>query len=154
MVTGAWQRPVSTAMKIKICGRDSSCELVLEDPTVSAIHARIELADDGKVWLHDADSASGTFLYRNDNWIRVKKVTLCIGDRIRLGDYEIPLDQLVSLFGQQSNARLEARHFALKHGNIRAKLLEQQLDHKPKMNKPRRNPTTGKIEEKGPQGTR
>ena len=75
-------------MKIKTCGRETSCDLVLEQSTVSRLHARIELADDGLVCIQDAGSHNGTFLNRNDTWIRVMRASqLCIGDRIRFGDY-------------------------------------------------------------------
>jgi len=144
--------PVNTGMKIKTCGRELSCDIVLEHPTVSRLHAHIELADDGLVSVKDADSSNGTYLNRNDSWIRARKVTLCIGDRIRFGDIEVPLDQLTAVFGNRSNARLEAKHFALDHGHGRAKSFASQPGHGPVLQKPRRNPSTGKIEEESPQG--
>ena len=137
-------------MKIKTCGRDTSCEIILNHSTVSRIHARIELAADGLVSLRDADSANGTFLNRNDTWIRIRKVTLCIGDRIRCGDIEVPLERLTAVFGNRSNARREAKPFALRHGHGRAKTFARQSDHEPVLQKPRRNPSTGKIEEDRP----
>jgi len=137
-------------MKSKTCGRETSCALVLEHSTVSRLHARIELADDGLVCVQDADSQNGTFLKRNEHWIRIRKVTLCIGDRIRFGDIEVSLDRLIAVFGQRSNARLEAQHFPLRHGKKTNKAFTGKLDHGPVMNKPRRNPSTGKIEEDRP----
>ena len=137
-------------MKTKTCGRESSCALVLEHSTVSRLHARIELADDGLVCVQDADSQNGTFLKRNDHWIRVRKVTLCIGDCIRFGDVEVSLDRLIVVFGPRSNARLEARHFPLPHGKKTSKAFTGKPDHGPVLHKPRRNPSTGKIEEDRP----
>lgn len=139
-------------MKIKTCGRESACDIVLEHSTVSRIHAHIELADDGLVSIRDADSSNGTFLNRNDSWIRARKVTLCIGDRVRFGDIELPLDRLTAVFGDRSNARLEARHFALDHGHSLVKPFASLPDQGPVLQKPRRNPLTGKIEEDQPQG--
>jgi pSer/pThr/pTyr-binding forkhead associated (FHA) protein len=137
-------------MKIKTCGRETSCALVLEDSTVSRLHARIELADDGLVCVHDNESQNGTFLKRNDHWIRIRKAMLCIGDSIRFGDIEVSLDRLIAVFGQRSNARLEARHFPLRHGNKTARAVTGKPDHGPVLHKPRRNPSTGKIEEDSP----
>lgn len=137
-------------MKTKTCGRETSCALVLDHSTVSRLHARIELADDGLVCVQDADSQNGTFLMRNDQWIRVRKATLCIGDCVRFGDIEVSLDRLIAVFGPRSNARLEARHFPLRHGKKTSKAFKGKSDHGPALHKPRRNPSTGKIEEDRP----
>ena len=138
---------MSSAMKIKTCGRDSSCDLVLEHPTVSRVHARVELTEDGLVSLQDNDSRNGMYLNRNDTWIRARRITLCIGDRIRLGDIEVPLEQFTAVFGDRSRARLEARHFPLKRANNGTYLFASGQGQEPSLQKPRRNPVTGKIEE-------
>jgi len=93
-------------MKSKTIGRETTCDLVLDHTGVSRCHARIELADDGLVSVQDADSRNGIFLSRNDSWIRARKVTLCIGDRIRFGEIEVPLDKLTAVFGNRSEVRL------------------------------------------------
>jgi len=107
----------------------------------------MELSDDGLVFLQDAGSRNGTFLNRNDTWIRVKRVTLCIGDRIRLGDCEVPLEKLTAVFGNRSNARLETRHFPLRKGFIGSGFRAELNDPGIQLQKPRRNPATGKIED-------
>jgi len=134
-------------MKSKTAGREPSCDLVCEHATVSRFQARIELADDGFVSLVDTGSSNGTFLNRNDSWIRVHKVTLCIGDRIRFGDHIVPLEQLTTVFGNRSNARLEATHFPLRQGDMANRAYADLHDPGSIMKKPRRNPSTGKIEE-------
>jgi len=139
---------VSTGLKTKTCGREPSSDIVLDDATVSRLHAHMELAKDGLVYVQDNHSRNGTFLNRNDSWIRVRKVTVCIGDRIRFGEIEVPLERITAVFGQHANTRLEARHFALSRG---PGSFARQLDHEPAVLKPRRNPLTGKIEENQPQ---
>ena len=134
-------------MKIKTCGSESSNELVLEHPSVSPLHARIELNDDGRVCLNDAGSDNGSYLNRKDTWIRIMRVTLCIGDRIRIGDVEVPLERLIAVFGSGTNARLEAKPVALRHTKNTVQSYARQPGQGPVLNKPRRNPTTGKIEE-------
>lgn len=134
-------------MKIKTCGRESSCDLVLEHSTVSRVHASMELAENGLVHLQDEGSRNGTFLNRNDSWIRIRKITLCIGDRIRFGEAEVPLAQLTTIFGRHARTRLEAQHFPLQHGNLGNRSFAAQFDQGPLLQKPRRNPATGKIEE-------
>jgi pSer/pThr/pTyr-binding forkhead associated (FHA) protein len=140
-------------MKMKTCGSEESCDIVLASTVISPLHARIELSDDGLVSVLDDDSKEGTFLNRNGDWIRVRKVTLCIGDRIRFGDVEVSLDRLVAVFGNDSNARLEARHFALRQLSNNTKAFVKHHEHGPALQKPRRNPTTGKIEEDSPKRT-
>jgi len=137
-------------MQKMTCGRESSCDIVLDNPGISPLHALIELADDGLVRVVDVESDNGTFLNRNDIWIRIRKVILCIGDRIRFGDIEVSIDRLVSVFGNESNARLEARHFAPGQVSSGTKAFAKHHDHGPALQKPRRNPKTGKIEEDRP----
>jgi len=125
-------------MMEKTCGRDPACDLVAEHPSVSRIHARIELAEDGVVWVLDDDSSNGTFLRRCDKWTRIGKASLCIGDGVRFGDFEVPLEDLTALFAGATKLRLRARRFPFK---VRTTPTEQ-------LNKPRRNPATGRVEEK------
>lgn len=141
---------MSKAPEAKTCGRDPSCDLVLTDTTLSRWHATIDLTDDGLVCIGDTGSSNGTFINRNDHWVRIRKVILCIGDRIRFGDVEVPLERLTSLFGKRANIRLEARRFPKRHGKTVARSVTSQADHGASMNKPRRNPATGKIEEERP----
>ena len=139
---------MSREPEIRTCGREPSCDLVLEDSTLSRLHARIELAEDGLVSIHDSGSSNGTFVNRNDSWIRVRRVTLCIGDRIRFGDIEVPLERLTAVFGKRASIRLEAKRFPIRHGKAAAMPLKEQSDHGSSLHKPRRNPLTGKIEER------
>jgi pSer/pThr/pTyr-binding forkhead associated (FHA) protein len=134
-------------MKSKTCGREASCDLVVEHPTVSRLHAHIELAENGHVSVQDAGSSNGTFLHRNDSWIRVGKVILCIGDRIRFGEIEVPLAHLTAVFGNRANTRLEQQHFPLRHANNGAKTYLRQPDSGASLQKPKRNRSTGKVEE-------
>ena len=134
----------------KTCGRDPSCDLVLADTTLSRWHATIELADDGLVSVSDGESSNGTFINRNDSWVRIRRVILCIGDRISFGDVEVPLEHLTAVFGKRANIRLEARHFPNRHGKSVARPVTAESDHGASLRKPRRNPATGKIEEERP----
>ena len=144
---------MSAGIKTKTCGRDPSCDLVLEHSTLSRLHARIELGEDGLVSIHDSGSRNGTFVNRNDSWIRASKVILCIGDRIRFGDIEVPLDKLTAVFGKHATTRLEARRFPIRQGKTVARPTAGKTDHGPSLHKPRRNPATGKIEEESPVNT-
>jgi len=134
-------------MKTKTLGRDADCDIFLDHPSVSRIHAQIRLTDEGYLAVQDANSANGTFLNRNSQWIRVKKVVLGTEDRIRFGEEEIPLEKLVGAFGGHRRVRLREGY------SVRGKPLvfDQHLLDLPKprtvLENPRRNPITGNIEE-------
>jgi pSer/pThr/pTyr-binding forkhead associated (FHA) protein len=134
-------------LNTKIIGRENTCDLILEHSTASRFHARLELSRDGRLSVLDSDSRNGTFLHRNDGWIRIKKASLCVGDLIRFGEYEVPLQQLSAIFGKSAAIKLGAKHFSLRRGNKNAGRLAGWDDDSPSMQKPRRNPLTGKIEE-------
>jgi len=134
-------------LNTRYIGREAACELVLDHATASRQHARLELAEGGSVWVVDAGSRNGTFLHRNDDWIRVHRVSLCVGDRIRFGGCEIPLQQLTALFEKRANVRLGAQHFFLRHGKQATKTGVAWDEPGPSLQKPKRNPLTGKIEE-------
>lgn len=64
-------------------GRDRRCELRVDEPRVSEVHASI--AWDGKSWLvRDRNSTNGTFV--NDVRLGVGGRALKVGDRIALGE--------------------------------------------------------------------
>lgn len=114
---------------------------------MSRIHARLELDTSGGLTMVDAGSRNGSYLQRNDAWIRFRQITLCVGDRIRLGECEVPLAQLSAVFGKHAGVRLGAKYFSLRQG-ARGKAMPGKWDENgPSLQKPRRNPLTGKIEE-------
>ena len=141
---------LSSKSTSRTCGRDASNDLVLEHPAVSRVHALVTLAPDGFVWLHDQASANGTFLQRCGTWLRVEKAMLCAGDAVRLGDCEVRLEQLTALFGEGKRLRLGERQLPLQTRQIPAELRDALHDPGERLSKPRRNPVTGKIEDKPP----
>jgi pSer/pThr/pTyr-binding forkhead associated (FHA) protein len=134
-------------MKMKTLGRDAECNIVLDHESVSRMHAQIRITDEGYLAIQDVNSGNGTFLNRNNRWIRVKKAILGTEDRIRFGEQELPLEKLVEALGGDRRVRLREGY------SVRGKPLvfdQHRLDlHKPKviLENPRRNPVTGNIEE-------
>ena len=135
-------------MKIKTIGRDGTCDVVLDHVSVSRNHASIHVTDEGFLAVHDSNSGNGTFLHRNGRWIRIRKVGLGTVDRIRFGEEEVPLDRLIDAFGNKIKVRLRDGW------SVRGKplLFDQSFaglsTQKAVLENPRRNPITGKIEEK------
>jgi len=132
-------------MKTRSIGNSDQCDLVIEGEKVSPIHAQVQLGQDGYLTVLDAGSDHGTFLQRNKQWIRVLKVELGSRDRIRCGETEVELNQLVDLFGERVRVQLRDS------GDLRmpAIMAERLAAAKTRVTieRPRRNPETGNIEE-------
>jgi pSer/pThr/pTyr-binding forkhead associated (FHA) protein len=134
-------------MNAKLIGRGQDCDYVLEHESASRHHAHAQVTEEGYLAVQDADSANGTFLQRHGQWIRIKKVVLGTQDRIRFGEEEVSLDELVALFTGLTRVRLREGY------SVRGKPLvfDQLLANMPKpkivLENPRRNPVTGNIEE-------
>ncbi len=64
-----------------VMGRESSCDFVLDDPTISAKHARLS-SHQKQWWLEDLASTNGTYL--NDDSVTTP-VVVTHGDELRLG---------------------------------------------------------------------
>ena len=134
-------------MTIKIIGSEADCDLVIEQPGVAEVHARLELKDNGHVYLLDAGSQFNTYLNRNGQWIRVHKIRLCVADQIRLGEHPIALPQLISVFGKRVDIRLGDEHFSKRHQKAARSSQREGATQASSLQRPRRNPLTGKIEQ-------
>lgn len=131
----------------KTIGRSGDSDLVLDHISVSRVHANIEVTEEGYLAVNDCHSSNGTFLHRNGRWIQARKIILGSQDRVRFGDREVPLEELIELFGDKSRVRLREGY------SVRGKplLFNDILADLPKpkivLENPRRNPMTGDIEE-------
>jgi len=131
----------------RIIGRAEDCDMVLDHPSVSRMHATVQATPEGYLAVVDADSSNGTFLHRNGRWIRIRKVILGTQDRVRFGEHEVPVGQLVELLGQQDRIRLREGY------SVRGKPLlfddwpGEAIRPRIVLENPRRNPLTGDIEE-------
>ncbi len=65
-------------------GRDSTCDVVLEEDSISGVHARFSVQHNGAVSVADSDSTNGVRV----NGVRVDLQTLRDGDRIKFGRVE------------------------------------------------------------------
>lgn len=72
-------------------GREASCNIVLEDPTVSQKHALLELDDDHRWLLSDCDSTNGLRV----NGKKTRSSVLQEGSSFSIGthDFEFLLEQ-------------------------------------------------------------
>jgi hypothetical protein len=131
----------------KTIGRSASCDLHLEHDSVSRLHATVRITPEGYLALQDAGSSNGTFLNRHGHWVRARRVVLGTRDRLRLGEHELPLDELVDLFGESRRVRLREGYSARGRPLVFAGDPGQPSNSRVVLENPRRNPVTGDIEE-------
>jgi pSer/pThr/pTyr-binding forkhead associated (FHA) protein len=89
-------------------GRGQGCDLVLTHASVSRRHAELTIDADGAMLIHDLGSAGGTFVLRGRKEIPATRTELERTDRLRLGDYEISVEDLIDLIEQTQPVRAPA----------------------------------------------
>ena len=101
-------RPVVTL------GRDGSCDVVLDSPVVSRLHAQIRKVD-ADFEVFDLKSTNGTFV--NGEPVEIKR-RLQPGDEIRIGSFKITFDGLgIAPADEAGSIRLDAFHLRKVIGN-------------------------------------
>ena len=81
-----------------VIGRDSVCDVVINDMKLSRIHSEIIFEDDAYIY-HDKESRNGSYINNN----RVSRQILISGDQIRIGDtiFKVLQDDLSTSFKWQ-----------------------------------------------------
>lgn len=69
-----------------LIGRDPAAQVIVDDPTVSRYHAKLQVGPDG-VWVEDLGSSNGTLL----NGVRVDRGLVRSGDALDIGDLHLVL---------------------------------------------------------------
>ena len=122
-----------------LIGRHRQCDLRLDHSSVSRKHAEVVPLADGRFYITDR-SSSGTFVWTDRKWKKIRQTFIKPGDRLRLGRLEIIADHLDVLRakkgGRASGSANSARAAGRDIPDPRQKLM--------------RNPETGEIIEKPP----
>jgi hypothetical protein len=71
-----------------LIGRDESCNYSIEEPTISARHARLSFHHN-QWWIEDLNSSNGTYL--NDDPI-VNPIVVTSNDQIRCGNFAFEIE--------------------------------------------------------------
>src|SRR5205807_3934726 len=74
----------------KTIGRSNQADIVLDEPSLSRLHARVSMTRDGVAVVEDLGSTNGIFL----NGTQRRSGNLPIGDRVRLGSVELELAEM------------------------------------------------------------
>ncbi len=133
------------ADSIVTIGSNATCDLRLEDSSVSGLHAQARLDSSGYLWLRDQDSAKGTHLGRNDGWVKVRLVCVCTGDQLRFGNVSVELDQITRLFGDDTPVRLAPTPESSLYDARAGRYTLRDRNDEPTLSNPKRNPTTGGL---------
>jgi len=128
-------------------GRAADCDIVLDHPSVSRLHACVEATPEGYLSVRDSDSANGTWLHRNGRWIRARRIVLGSLDRVRFGEQEVALERLVAAFGGGERIRLREGYTVRGKPLVFADPAIERARPRIVLENPRRNPLTGDIEE-------
>lgn len=129
-------------------GSNATCDLQLDDASVSGLHAQARLDPSHFLWVRDENSARGVHLKRNDHWVRARLVAVCVGDVLRFGDVEVALDQITRLFGDNVDVRLAPLPEPSLYDSRTGRYTLRDRDSEPTLNTPKRNPATGGVEDK------
>ena len=80
-------------MRLLKIGRNSSCDIVINNPRVSSLHAEIILLNNGDILLEDKQSKNGTYVMNHpikpNTQVNIKR-----GDAIRFADTELRWEEI------------------------------------------------------------
>lgn len=91
-----------------LIGRSGEADIVLEDMSVSRLHAELVAGTDGTWYLTDRASSGGTCRLEAQGWAPIRQGYVRPGERLRLGGLECTLDDLLRGLPPGSGAAFEA----------------------------------------------
>jgi pSer/pThr/pTyr-binding forkhead associated (FHA) protein len=121
-----------------LVGRDAACDLRFDDDTVSRRHAAIQATTDGRLRLIDLASSNGTWLRGTGGWRRLVDEAVEPGATIRFGEREVVLRDALGALALPAVFVTRGGPLSAGDGTARSE---------PPLERPRRNPETGEIEE-------
>lgn len=80
-----------------VIGRDDSCDIVLDDRSVSRWHVKLDVDEGGTCRLTDLGSTNGTYVFKDKRAVGVLEVIVTLADRVKIGKREFMVRELVSL---------------------------------------------------------
>jgi pSer/pThr/pTyr-binding forkhead associated (FHA) protein len=84
-------------------GRNQSCDIVVEFPTVSRRHAKLT-GSGPEIEIRDIGSSTGTFVMQDGDWSQVTHATVSCDEPIRLGDHKTTARALLATAGVEIEA--------------------------------------------------
>ena len=99
---------VSAPRRIRI-GRGRGMDVTLPSAKASRLHAELEVAPAAqsskpRYMLRDCNSTNGTRVFRKGRWVRIRAEAVQSADKVRFGDYETTVAELLRRAGASNNA--------------------------------------------------
>ena len=85
-------------------GRDPSASVVLPHDTVSRVHAELIPVSGGHVYVTDCASTGGTFIDEGGRWQKITQAFVNAGGKLRFGELEVGVEQLLADIARLSAA--------------------------------------------------
>ena len=82
-----------------VVGRERTCDVPLDDPSVSRRHAEVVRVSGGRLYVTDCATTNGTLVLEGDDWRAIRQKFLEPTDRIRFGDHQMTAGRLNALCG-------------------------------------------------------
>ncbi|MEW5913511.1 MAG: FHA domain-containing protein [Thermodesulfobacteriota bacterium] len=76
-------------------GRSRQCHLILSEPSVSAIHAKLSFTKDGRIRLTDLGSTNGTYRLDGGRFVGLTNSYVSPTDMVRFGAVEIQVKTML-----------------------------------------------------------
>ena len=80
-----------------IVGRDSACDVRLDDPSVSRRHAELVRVEGGRFHVADCATTNGTYVLAGGEWRAIRQAVVEPTDRLRFGELEMTVGRLDAL---------------------------------------------------------
>ncbi len=77
-------------------GRGSDADIQISGQSVSRHHIELTATNDGRYYLIDANSSTGTQIQKSGNWESIKQGFVTANDNLLLGKEGIQVQQLIS----------------------------------------------------------
>lgn len=81
--------------RVLLVGRSQQADIRLRHASVSRLHLELVLSADGDLHIADRSSRNGTWRRTGSGWEKIAQTAGHAEDRLRLGDYEITVAELI-----------------------------------------------------------
>ena len=86
-------------MKTYTIGRGAAADIKLSAASVSRRHAELTVTDEQEMFIVDCASSAGTTRLEGQEWRPLKQAFVKRGDRLRFGDQEMEVRELLNQLG-------------------------------------------------------
>ena len=129
-----------------VVGRERTCDVRLDDASVSRRHAEVVRVSGGRLFVTDCATTNGTLVLDDRSWRPIRQAIVTPADSLRFGDVEMSVDRLDALC-PRDDAPVAARADGEAAAAGSAPREEDTLDPSHGL---ARDPETGELIEKEP----